>query len=183
MKKIIAIFLMIGSALFLAETAFAGKASVESFEWTAIIEKFEISQNRGETFVTIFEGRDDMYTMSDEASVGRFDEKNSKIPEGSYNFSRVTLTVTLWKILYDDSVNGAAPIMPDIDDRETYVVSGAMMEIDVKKGMDTQIYIHFDGYQSLLGCDARWNGVAYTLEDLRFQPVVIIYKTKEKEES
>jgi len=169
-----AAFLFCGMLLF-GTGAYAGKANVEQYRFWAMVEKLEISQNRGETYYTVFEDIETNMEISSVTSIEVFEETNEQIPEGVYNYFKCTVTGTRWKVVYNDTVNGSAYIMPDIDDRETYEVTGPML-IEVERNQEKEIFIHFDLYKSIQDCEARWNGIGYSLEDFRFYPVISIHE-------
>ncbi|MFC1590536.1 hypothetical protein ACFL42_03500 [Candidatus Omnitrophota bacterium] len=182
MRKIIAVSVLIGLLTCVNDTARAGKVHVEEYAWWGIVEKMELSLNRGDRYITVFDSGEDVLKMTSDSSIRRLYAKNSKIPEGTYNYFKITLTAVLWKMQYNDGKNGSAMISPDIDDRETYEVIGPTL-VKVNRNTHLKLFIHVDTYRSLRECDAYWNGVSYTLDELKFFPEITIYESESEKET
>jgi len=176
-NKIARILILTSLFIVVGDRVFAGKVNVEEVQWWAMIEKCEISQNKGETYFTLFENNQEILEMKDATAVEMFELKNDSIPAGTFNLFRLTMTVTKWRVIYNDGNNISAPIVPDIDDRKTYEIVGAMLAT-LSRDNTLDLYLQFDTSKSLRYCVANWNGISYTLEEWDFYPVAALYEKR-----
>ena len=176
MKRIFIITVLVGFAiLFLSELVSA--QTLTNFNNT--IEKLEISRDGGKTYFTVFENNNtsiDLVAINGQ-NVGTF-MGNALVPAGRYNKYRVRISDCTIVFGNLNCCGGPAGGTLNITSNQ---MGGAIprtetgdMNITITDGGTVNGVINFDAATSYSGFTYTWNGVAYILTGLTFNPNITV---------